>query len=104
MILTCWPMVIPRFFKAFTIRVYPPFTWGKLIHNYGWKRSKKRIYPPKLKIGIRAIRPNQYWHVDVSVLRLPNNEKLFIHAIIDNFSRKIMSWRIFDHLSAEEIR
>jgi len=78
--------------------------WGKLIHKYGWKRPRKRIYPPKPKIGIRAIRPNQYWHIDVTILRLPNNQKLFIHSIIDNFSRKILSWRIFDHLSAEGTR
>jgi len=81
-----------------------PSTWGKLIRKYGWNRPLKRIHPPKPRIGIRASRPNQYWHIDVSILRLPNNEKVHIHAIIDNFSRKILSWRVFDHLSAEGTR
>ena len=81
-----------------------PSTWGKLIHKYGWEKPRKRVYPPKPKVGIRATRPNQYWHFDVSILKLPNNDKLYIHAIIDNFSRKILSWHIFDHLSAEGTR
>jgi hypothetical protein len=81
-----------------------PSTWGKLIRKYGWNRPLKRIHPPKPRIGIRVSRPNQYWHIDVSILRLPNRQKVFIHAIIDNYSRKILSWRVFDHLSAEGTR
>jgi len=81
-----------------------PSTWSKLIRKNGWSKALKRIHPLKPKIGIRASRPNQYWHIDVSVLKLPNNEKLYIHAIIDNFSRMILSWGVFDHLSAEGTR
>ena len=77
---------------------------GKLIRKYGWKRPLKRIHPPKPRIGIRASRPNQYWHIDVSILRLQNNQRVYIHAIIDNFSRMILSWRVFDHLSVEGTR
>jgi transposase InsO family protein len=53
-----------------------------------------RLYPQKPKIGIRALAPNQIWHVDVSVFRIVNDAKVFIQAIIDNASRYILAWQV----------
>ncbi len=75
-----------------------PSTWGKLIRANGWRRPRLRMYPAKPKEGVHATRPNEKWHIDVSVLRLLDGRKVYLHAVIDNFSRKILAWKVADRL------
>ena len=69
-------------------------TWAKLARQRGWRRPRRRVYPEKPKTGIRATHPNEYWHIDVTVIRLLDDTKAYLHAVIDNFSRRILSWRL----------
>jgi transposase InsO family protein len=73
-------------------------TWHKLVRARGWRRPRARVYPAKSKIGVRATRPNEYWHVDVTVIRLITGVKVYLHAVIDNFSRRILAWRLAERL------
>ncbi len=73
-------------------------TWSKKIRERGWRRPRRRLYPAKPKVGIRAGKPNEIWHVDASVIRLLDGTKFYIHAVIDNFSRRILAWRIREKL------
>ena len=73
-------------------------TWSKLVRERGWRRPRRRMYPAKPKIGVRATRPNEYWHVDVTVIRLITGVKVYLHAVIDNFSRRILAWRLAERL------
>jgi transposase InsO family protein len=57
------------------------------------------VYPEKAKTGIRATRPNEYWHTDVTVIRLVDDTKAYLHAVIDNFSRRILAWRLAKRLA-----
>ena len=66
--------------------------WFRIIRKQGWKRPRYRIYPAKPKIGIRATQPNQIWHIDTSILKLLDGSRVYMHAIIDNFSRRILAW------------
>ena len=74
-------------------------TWSRKARERGWSRPRKRVYPAKPKVGIRASKPNEYWHLDVTVIRLLDGTKVFLHGVIDNFSRKILAWRICERLS-----
>jgi len=74
--------------------VYTATTWARLIRERGWRRPRFRVHPAKPTVGIRASAPNETWHIDVSVLKLLDGTKAYIHAIIDNFSRKILAWTI----------
>ena len=74
-------------------------TWYKTIKQGGWRRPRKRIHPKKPRVGLRADQPNQYWHTDATVIRLRNGARVYLQAIIDNFSRKILSWRVTDTLT-----
>ena len=74
-------------------------TWAKLVRQGGWRRPRRRVYPEKPKTGIRAAHPNQYWHIDVTVIRLVDDTKCYLHAVIDNFSRRIVSWRLAERLA-----
>jgi len=73
-------------------------TGAKLVRQRGWRRPRRRVYPEKPKIGIRATHPNEYWHIDVTVIRLVDDTKAYLHAVIDNFSRRILSWRLAKRL------
>jgi len=73
-------------------------TWSNLVREHGWRRPRTRVYPAKPKIGVRATCPNEYWHVDVTVIRLITGVKVYLHAVIDNFSRRILAWRLAERL------
>ena len=57
------------------------------------------MYPEKPKVGVRATRPNELWHIDVTIIKLLDGTKTYLHAIIDNFSRRILAWRLEERLS-----
>jgi putative transposase len=75
-------------------------TWARLVreHEHGWRRPRMRVYPAKPTLGVRASRPNEYWHIDVTVLKLLDGTKTFLHAVIDNYSRKILAWTLAPRL------
>jgi transposase InsO family protein len=75
-----------------------PATWSKLIRERGWRRPRFRLYPPKPKVGLRAQAPNEAWHLDVTIIKLLDGTKAYVHAVIDNFSRRILAWTVADHL------
>ena len=69
-----------------------PGTWGKLVRERGWLRPRLRLYPAKPKIGLRTHAPNEAWHIDVTIIKLLDGTKAYVHAVIDNFSRRILAW------------
>ena len=73
-----------------------PSTWYTLINRFGWRRPRLRLHPAKPKVGLRTTRPDQAWHIDTTVIRLLDGSKAFLHAVIDNFSRRILAWRLAD--------
>jgi transposase InsO family protein len=71
-----------------------PATWFRLVRLHKWRRPRRRIHPAKPKIGIRAFIPNEIWHVDTTLIRLLDGSRAYLHAVIDNFSRRILSWKV----------
>ena len=59
-----------------------------------WTRKKIR------KEGLRASRPNQYWHADVTIWD-SGGIRYYIYLVVDNFSRKILSWKVNKQISAK---
>ena len=68
-------------------------TWYRLVRIYKWRRPRGRVHPAKPKIGIRALSPNEIWHVNITVIRLLNGSRVYLQAVIDNFSRRILAWK-----------
>jgi putative transposase len=54
-----------------------------------WKHKK---YPYLLR-GLKIVRPNQVWGIDITYIRLRNGF-VYLVAIIDWFSRYVLSWAI----------
>ena len=70
-----------------------PSTWYRLVRLHHWRRPRRRLHPPKPKLGIRSIKPDEVWHVDTSIVRLLDGGRAYLYAVIDNFSRRILAWR-----------
>ena len=73
-----------------------PATWYRLVRERAWRRPRTRVHPAKPKDGVRAAQPDEFWHVDMTVIRLLDGTKVYLHAVIDNFSRRILAWRVTD--------
>ena len=69
-------------------------TWYKLVRLHKWRRPRLRVHPSKPKDGIRSSTPNEIWHVDTTLIRLLDGTRAYLHAIIDNFSRRILAWKV----------
>ncbi len=50
----------------------------------------------KPKAGLRTSRPDEIWHIDTTVIRLLDGTRPYLHAVIENFSRQILAWRVAD--------
>jgi transposase InsO family protein len=73
-----------------------PSTWYRLVREHGWRRPRLRVHPAKPKIGLRTTHPNEMWHIDTTVIRLLDGTRAYLHTVIDNFSRRILAWRVAD--------
>ncbi len=69
-----------------------PATWYKLARSRGWRRLRTRVHPAAPKDGVRASVPDEMWHVDTTIIKLLDGVKIYLHAVIDNYSRKILAW------------
>ena len=78
-----------------------PRTWMALVKRYGWRRPREMVYQKNTNHAVRAVVPNEYWHLDVTVIRLLDRTKLYLHAVIDNYSRKILAWRLMPRLEPQ---
>ncbi|MBN4048181.1 DDE-type integrase/transposase/recombinase [bacterium AH-315-O15] len=71
-----------------------PSTWYRLVRTFGWRRPRLRVHPAKPKVGLRTTRADEMWHIDTTVIRLLDGSRAYLHAVIDNFSRRILAWRV----------
>ena len=69
-------------------------TWYRFVRERGWRRPRLRIHPTSPTEGIRAAAPNEIWHIDTTLLRLLDHTRVHLHAVIDNFSRRILAWKL----------
>ena len=58
-----------------------------------------KIYPYLLR-GVAVVRPNQVWSTDITYIRLSGGF-VYLVAIIDWYSRRVLSWRISNSNSME---
>ena len=59
--------------------------------------KEHRRYPYALR-NLDIIRPNQVWATDITYIKLPTGF-VYLVAILDLFSRRILSWRLSNSLS-----
>ena len=69
-------------------------TWYKYVRKLGYSEKRKVPKIPKKRGSFNASRPNQTWHMDISQYKTMDNVIFYIYTVVDNFSRKIISWDI----------
>lgn len=70
-------------------------TWFKYIRRYNMLDSiPPRRWSRPGKKGMRAIFANQIWHLDTTILKLEDRTRVYLQAIIDNYSRYIVAWKV----------
>ena len=57
-----------------------------------------RVYPYLLR-GVQIVRVNQVWSTDITYIRLAHGF-VYLVAVIDWYSRKVLSWRISNSMEA----
>ncbi|MCB9662366.1 MAG: transposase [Sandaracinaceae bacterium] len=67
-------------------------TWCREVRRQGLRRPRKRVHPRRPKVGVRATAPNEIWHIDASKIRLVDGTVVWVHVVIDNYTRKILAW------------
>jgi transposase InsO family protein len=45
-------------------------------------------------LGARALAPGELLHLDVTIIKLLDGTRTYLHAVIDNYSRRILSWTL----------
>jgi putative transposase len=66
--------------------------------NTSRPHPEHKVYPYLLR-SIPVVRPNQVWSTDITYIRLPRGFAYLV-AIIDWYSRKVLSWRISNSMEA----
>ncbi len=84
---------------------------GKAIMSLQSFRNYTNLFYPRAKlpknkknrnrIGIRASKPFEKLHMDVTIYRPLDNTRVYIYFIVDNFSRKILSWKASLEIKAD---
>ena len=66
--------------------------------NTSVRHTQHKIYPYLLR-GVEVKRPNQVWSTDITYIRLARGFAYLV-AVIDWYSRKVLSWRISNSMDA----
>ena len=77
--------------------IYPIYPKANLS-----KRNFKEAIVPYLLRNFEAQLPNQAWSIDITYVKL-NHRHMYLTAIIDWYSRKIVGWKLSDTLSTKAV-
>ncbi len=67
--------------------------------NTSRPHPEHKVYPYLLR-GVLVTRPNQVWSTDITYIRLARGFAYLV-AVIDWYSRRVLSWRISNSMEAE---
>jgi putative transposase len=58
------------------------------------KRNQAQAISPYLLAGVKANHPNHVWGIDITYIRLRRRGWLYLVAVIDWYSRYVISWQL----------
>lgn len=76
-------------------------TWYRYIREFSWNRPVLRLKPKKRRLDLPTTGPDQIWHLDATQIKLSNGRICYFQAILDNFSRRILAWKVVNRISAK---
>ncbi len=73
----------------------------RLLKKQGWIKPREvRTFPAGPEYKIKTTRPNQQWQTDATYLLVKNWGWYYLISILDDYSRKILAWRLQDSMDA----
>jgi len=67
----------------------------RLLKQAGWIKPKDtRRFPASSEYRVKTKRPNQMWQTDATYLLVKNWGWYYLISILDDYSRKILAWRL----------
>ena len=78
-------------------------SWYRYCLGLGISEKRKPENKPRKKESVKATRPNQIWHIDVTEFVTADHVKFYVHTVLDNFSRKILAYTISRYKTARTI-
>jgi hypothetical protein len=96
-------LVLLRTVIGVVVRAFPHFptladaSWWRVLAVTGiglgvLALSAGPLLPAKPQVGLRTTRADEMWHIDTTVIRLLDGTRAYVHAVIDNFSRRFLAW------------
>lgn len=80
------------------MKKYSIFSCVKKMFKQRGTRTGVRLVYPNLVRGIKLTGPNQVWATDITFIKLVN-EYVYLSAVIDVYTRKIVGWAVSRDLS-----
>ncbi|MBS1549725.1 MAG: transposase family protein [Bacteroidetes bacterium] len=76
-------------------------SWYRYCVRLGVTSKRKSRRKQCKKGSVKASRPNEIWHADVTEFVTSDNVKFYVHSVLDNFSRKIIAYTVFRDKTAK---
>ena len=73
----------------------------KYARTMGLTSARKMLHLSRKKGSIVTTRPNEAWHIDVTVLRTQDGVRSYIQLIIDSFSKRILAFSVARSISGK---
>lgn len=74
-------------------------SWYHYAKLLGLGLKRKKFYKKRKRISVRANKPNEIWHMDVTRYKTSDHKMMYIYSLMDNFSRKVLAWDVSEKLS-----
>ena len=69
-------------------------SWYRYCVRLGVTAKRKTRRKQCKRGSVKASRPNEIWHADVTEFTTSDNVKFYVHSVLDNFSRKIIAYTV----------
>ena len=67
----------------------------RTLKKAGWiKPLKVKTFPASSEYAIKTLRPNQQWQTDATYLHAKNWGWYYLISVLDDFSRRILAWKL----------
>lgn len=76
-------------------------SWYRYCLRLGISEQRKPEKKNRNRAPIKASKPNEIWHMDVTQYVTQDNVKFYVYTVLDNFSRKVLAWNVSRELSAK---
>ncbi len=74
----------------------------RLLKKQGWiKPRESKTFPAGSEYKIKTSRPNEQWQTDATYLKIKNWGYYYMISILDDYSRKILAWKLQSSMTAD---